>query len=119
MIEMMDTGSERALGIRITGKIEREDMDKIVKAAEAGFKKFEKLTVYVEVVSFGGISLSALIEDLAFAIPNYGRFEKKAVVSDKEWLGKVANWSDKFVPGITVRHFTPDERDKALEWVRA
>ena len=119
MIEWIETGSKKAVGIRISGKIERADMEKIIGGVKAKFAQNEKLGVYVELESFEGISFEALIQDLKFGLPNIRRFNKKAVVSQKEWLGKIAEISDRVFPGIEIRHFPFEQKEEAMEWVKA
>jgi hypothetical protein len=118
MIELIDTQSPRAIGIKIAGKIERPDVDKLRKAIDEKLEHTGKLGAYVELESFGGISLDALVEDLKLFIPYLNKFDKKAVVSDEEWVGNIAEIAGKLVPGIEVRHFTPDQKEEAMEWVR-
>jgi hypothetical protein len=119
MIELIETGSTKAIGIRISGKIEKADMEKMIKQAEVKFAQNEKLGIYVELESFEGISFEALIQDLKFALPNIKRFHKKAVVSRREWLGKIAEISDRVLPGIEIRHFPLAQKEDAMEWVKA
>ena len=117
MIEIIETGSNRVIGLRISGRIEKSDMDRVVQATEEKFALADKLGIFVEVESFGGISFEALMEDIRFAFPNLKRFDKKAVVSDKQWHGTMARISDKLFPGIEVRHFAPEQREEALRWL--
>jgi hypothetical protein len=118
MIELIDTQSPRAIGIKISGKIERPDIDKLREAIDKKLEHSEKLGAYLELESLGGISLDALVEDLRVFIPLLGRFDKKAVVSSEQWVDNIIDMAGKFVPGIEVRHFTPEQRLEAMEWVR-
>ena len=119
MIELIDTHSPKAIGVKIRGKIEGPDIGKVIKEVEAKLSQGEKLRVYVELESFGGISPDALIEDLKFVLPHLKDFERKAVVSDHEWMGKLVEIGDKFFPGLEVKHFSTEEKEKAMEWVTA
>jgi hypothetical protein len=118
MIELIDTQSPRAIGIKIAGKIERPDVDKLRKAIDEKLEHTGKLGAYVELESFGGISLDALVEDLKLFIPYLNKFDKKAVVSDEEWVSNIAEIAGKLVPGIEVRHFNQKQKVEAMEWVR-
>ncbi|MFQ6028973.1 MAG: STAS/SEC14 domain-containing protein [Dehalococcoidia bacterium] len=118
MIELIDLHSPKGVGFKISGKIERPDLDRVIEAIEAKRGQDEKLGVYVELESFGGISLDALVEDIKFGLPKFSRFGKKAVVSGSDWLEKLAEVSDKLLPGIEVRHFSPEEKEEAQDWVR-
>ena len=119
MIELIETNSPKAVGVKICGKIEKSDVEDMIKAIEEKLEQGEKLGIYVEYEAFGGISLDALVEDIKFGIPNIKNFNKKAVVSGKDWLGKLVEISDKLFPSIEVRHYSLEEKEEAMEWVRA
>jgi len=118
MIELLNNQSPNVIAMKIVGKIEKSDMDGLIKDIQGKLEHVDKLGIYVELESFGGISLNALIEDIKFAFPNLKKFNKKAVVSDKEWLGKVVEVGNKFFPSMESRHFSLDQRDEALAWVK-
>lgn len=118
MIELIPMDSGNVVGIRIAGKIEKADMDRIVEAVSEKLQSHEKLRIYVELESFGGISFEALIEDLKLGFSNLKKFEKKAVVSDKTWIAKLADWGGQLIPSLEVRHFTWAERTEAIAWVQ-
>lgn len=117
MIEILDLETAGVIGVRIAGKIEKADIDRVVAATKAKFDEAEKLGIYVEVESLDGISFEALLEDLKFALPNLGKFRKKAVVSEKQWMETTAAIGNRLFPGIEVKHFSPDETAEARTWV--
>ena len=119
MIDLIPIESEKVVGIRINGKIEKTDMEKITREMEEKLKSQEKLRIYVELQSFGGISFEAFIEDIKLGFSHLREFERKAVVSDKTWVAKLADWGGQLIPSMEVKHFTFEERDKALAWVQA
>lgn len=100
MFEIIDFDNEKVLGVAISGKISTGDIDKTVKLAEQEFKNSEKLSIYVEMESFEGISLEAFFKDLKFGVKNFGKFDKKAVVTDKAWVKKLGEFSDKLFGSI-------------------
>lgn len=117
MIELIEI-APKVLGLKILGKIREEDMHNMIAVCEKKMESAERIAVYVEVVEMGGISFNALVEDLKFALPNLKRFSKKAVVSDSKWHEPLIKIGDKLFPSIEVRHFTPEQREDALEWVK-
>lgn len=117
MIELIDIKSPRAVGFRICGKIDKPDLDRVIEAVEDKLSRTEKMGVYVEVESFGGISFDALLDDIKFALPKLNRFDKKAVVSDEAWMANTAKYVNKIFSGIEIRHFTPEEKEEAKKWV--
>lgn len=118
MIELIDLDSPKAVGLRLAGKMEEADMARPVKAIEEKLASSEQVAIYVEVESFTGVSFDALVEDIRFALPNFKKFNKKAVVSDKQWMEKLTRVADKFLPSIELRHFSSDQREEARAWVK-
>ncbi|OEU69860.1 MAG: hypothetical protein BA863_06680 [Desulfovibrio sp. S3730MH75] len=117
MIELIEIDSSKAVGFKISGKIEEKDMKLVIDTVNEKLKYEEKLAIYVELVEFGGISLKALVEDIKFAFPNMKKFTKKAVVSDKSWHETLTEISDKLFPFIELKHFGVAEKEKAKLWV--
>lgn len=117
MMELMEI-APKVLGLKIDGKITEEDMKSMIAVCEKKMETQDRIAVYVEVIEMGGISFSALVEDLKFALPNFKRFSKKAVVSDSKWHEPMIKIGDKLFPSIEVKHFNLDEKEKALEWVK-
>ncbi len=118
MIEILPITVDHVIGIRILGKISKEDIERIIQTVRASMDQTDKkLGVYVELVDWGGISLDALWEDLKFGLPNLSRFAKKAVVTDKTWVATLAEIG-RFFPGIEVRCYPFEEKDLALQWIQ-
>ncbi len=119
MIELIPIESENVVGIRIDGKIEKADMEKITRLIDERLQTYEKLRIYVELESFGGISFEAFIKDIKLGFSHLKQFEKKAVVSDKTWVAKLADWGGQLIPSMEVKHFTWEEKEQAKAWVQA
>jgi hypothetical protein len=119
MIELIDLQSDHTVGMRISGKIERPDIDRVYEVINDKLGRVQKLSVYVEVDHLGGITFDALIEDVVQGVPKIFRLKKKAVVSSAKWLEVFTKIGDKLLPSIEARHFTPDEREQAKAWVVA
>jgi hypothetical protein len=66
MLEMIDIGVENAVAYRLEGKITEEEMTSILTLFKERIEKGEKLNVYQEVVSIGGVELDAMIENFKF-----------------------------------------------------
>ncbi|MGB7290719.1 MAG: STAS/SEC14 domain-containing protein [Thermodesulfobacteriota bacterium] len=118
MIEIIPTETDNLIGCKIDGKVKTEDIEKVANYIEDKFTKNKRLRIYVEVVKLEGISLEALFKDLKLGIKHFKDFDKKAVVTDKEWMKKVAAIADKIFPNIDVKCFSFEEKEKALEWAK-
>jgi len=116
MVKIIDFENEKVIGMSIDGKIETGDIELVATLCEKKFKKNEKLSIYVEMKSFNGISLEAFFKDLKFGIKNFGKFDKKAVVTDKSWIKKLGNFSDKLFGSIEIKCFSFEEKNEAQKW---
>ncbi|MEB3355962.1 MAG: STAS/SEC14 domain-containing protein [Synechococcales bacterium] len=119
MLEILSMPVENVVGLRISGKIEASDFDRAIAVVEEKLKLFDRLRVYVEVDNLTGLSLEALIKDLQFTLRHYKDFEREAVVSDRQWLQRLAAVGDRLFPSIDVRHFDVSEKEQALAWVQS
>lgn len=118
MIEIIDTGADNVIGCKVDGRIEKQDILKVTEYVEEKLKTHEKLRVYVEVEKLGLMKPEALFKDLQFAIKHFKKFEKKAVVTDKKWVNKIAPVVDKLFPKIELKCFETSKKAEALEWVK-
>ena len=129
MIDIIPTNTDNVIGCKIVGKIYTEDIEKLANYIEDKLLKSKKLRIYVEVAKLEGISLEALFKDLILfaggveyllklGIKHFNDFDKKAVVTNKEWMKKVAALADKVFPNIEVKCFSFEEKEKALEWAK-
>jgi hypothetical protein len=119
MIQLMPMPVDNVIGVKISGKLEKADIDKTTKAIEEKLTIHGKVNIYAEIESFKGMSLDALVADVKFAFPHLRDFHKKAIVSEKHWIEKLVAISDKLFPSAEVRHFSFDQKDDALRWVQA
>ncbi|MDE1465292.1 STAS/SEC14 domain-containing protein [Spartinivicinus poritis] len=117
MVEIFPLISDKVIAIEVDGKIEKIDVDRLVKVIDDKLKHHSQLNIFVEMKSFSGIALDALVEELKFALSHFKKFGKKAIVSDKTWIEKAVVISDKLFPSIEVQSFAPEEREKAIEWL--
>ena len=116
-VQLIPHKADRIIGLNIDGSIASEDIDRLAKMMEKRFSQGEKLRVYAEVNNWSGMSLAALIKDLRFSLQHLDDFEKEAIVSDNKWLEALAALGNTLFSGIEVKHFTFEDKEKALEWI--
>ncbi|MGF1541775.1 MAG: STAS/SEC14 domain-containing protein [Pleurocapsa sp.] len=116
-IRLIPHKPDQIIGLNIDGKIETEDLDRIIQSIDNKLKQGQKLRIYVEVKNWSGMSIEAFIQDLRFSWQHFQDFEKEAIVSDHLWLKTLAAVGNTLFSGIEVKHFTFDQRDQALEWI--
>ncbi len=116
-VQLIPHRSDHIIGLNIDGWIDTEDIERITKLIEPRLKQGEKLRIYAEVNSWSGMSLGAFVKDLRFSLQHLKDFDKEAIVSDRKWLESLAAVTNTLFSSIEVKHFLPDEKDKALEWL--
>ena len=119
MLELIPTGNDRVIGLHIQGTVETADFDKVIREIENQLKLHPKLRIYAEIESLEGMSPEALWKDLKFTFQHFRDFEREAVVSERRWLEKWSNFSNKLFSSIEVKHFHFDQKQRALEWVKS
>ena len=119
MLELIDIGVENAVAYRFGGKITEEEMTTILTVFKEKIEKGEKLIVYQEVVSIGGVELDAIIEKYKFFRDvGFSHFDKVAVVAHTKWLHKLVDLEDKIFKSINMKGFSVDEKDQAVEFLK-
>lgn len=118
MIEEISFLADNVIGFCIAGKVETQDMTKVIDRIKTVIASCDTVNIYVEIEKFDGVSLGALIEEIKFVFPIFTKFKKEAIVSSKEWIKKFTAIADKLFPSIEVKHFSFEEKDQALKWVQ-
>jgi len=95
MMELIELQEDHIVGLRIDGKVDNETFDRVLAEIEDRLTRHDKIRLYVELVSLGGIGLEALFKDMKFGLGNWRRFEREAVVSDRSWVHKIASVADR------------------------
>lgn len=119
MTQLIPLTTDHIVGYRIEGTVSETDFDRIARAIEDKLKQHDKLQLYVEIASFKGISLEALLKDFVFGIKYFNRFDRIVVVTDKDWINKVVSLEGALIPGLEANAFTFDEKERAMEWLLA
>ncbi len=119
MLELIDIGVENTVAYRVGGKITEEEMTAILSTFKEKIEKGEKLNVYQEVVSIGGVELDAMIEKFKFFRDvGFSHFDKIAVVTHAKWLHKLVDLEDKIFKSINMKGFSVEEKDQAIEFLK-
>jgi hypothetical protein len=120
MIEILEMHPSNVLGMKVSGKIEKEDIEAIIPAMKEKVAACDKVNLYVEIESLTGMSLDAVIEKFRYALFSIKHIKKEAVVADASWMTTLLDVAGKLYhvyPGIEVKHFPKEKRDEALEWI--
>jgi len=119
MLTLIPFDDDRVVGARISGKITRPEFDAVAAALETALAKHDKVRFYAEMETFGGVAMDALFQDLKFGLRHWQQFEREAVVTDQDWMRRLALLADKLLPSIDVKVFARDDMDSARAWICA
>lgn len=119
MIELIKTPAADILGLRIDGKIREDDITEMKEALEAQLLHYPKVNIYVELKNFNGITLKALWQHIKKMLPRATKINKKAVITDTNWVHSVGAASSKLAPlfDLQVKTFTFADKAAAMKWV--
>ena len=108
------------IALKVSGTITGEDLDAIMDRTEAVMAVNDKVHVFVETESIGGMQLSAFPRHMSRAMPLFGKlnqFGRVAVVADQAWMRVGTRLESALLPNISYRVCDPGERDEAFAWV--
>jgi len=120
MLEIIDIGIPNAVAYRFGGKITEEEMTSVIARFREKIDLGEKLIVYQEVVSFGGVTFDAMAEKLKFFLDvGISHFSKVAVVAHKKWIHHLVDIEGKLFKGIDMKGFSIEEKNKAVAFLKS
>jgi hypothetical protein len=121
MIETIRFDEPNVVGLRLDGKIDNDSYDRTIAEIQNALDNNDKIRIYAEVVKFGGISVEKFFENFKVKFGFFkelDKFEKEAIVSDKQWIEGLVKAGDKLFPSVEVRYFSFDDKEDALAWVK-
>jgi len=109
---------EDILGILVSGKVTKEDYDRLNPLMEGLKAKNGKIKLLLNIKEFKWPTTKAMWEDLKMGFNYLGTIKAIAVISDKEWLEETAEVVGTIIPKLKVEGFEPDEHTEAVEWLK-
>jgi hypothetical protein len=120
MLEIIDIGIPDAVAYRLGGKITEDEMTSVIALFREIIDRGEKLIVYQEVVSFGGVAFDAMTEKLRFFLDvGLSHFNKIAVVTHKKWIHQLVDLEGKLFRDIDMKGFSIEDKDKAVAFLKS
>ncbi|MFN3325437.1 MAG: STAS/SEC14 domain-containing protein [Bryobacteraceae bacterium] len=119
MIEVLPAPNHVA-AFRAHGLVTGDDFQKVIDETEAKLKTNERIGVYSDVMDFTDATGEAIAKRVQYGLSKLGdinRFARMAVITNKNWIRAVADWSAKLLPKSQIRVFDESERQSAMEWV--
>jgi hypothetical protein len=120
MLERIPDLPDGVLGFVAKGRLHQDDYESVLMPAVSdALEQHDKLRLlYVLGDEWDGMSVGAIWDDTRVGMAHVTRWEKIAVVSDKEWLRHSVDIFGYLMPG-EVKAFGLDEEADARAWVVA
>ena len=118
MIEIMNDVPPHVVGFRATGKVTREDYEKIVMpAVENQAKTFNKINFILWLdTDVSNYTFGAWVDDALVGLKHLTHWHKVAIVSHSNAVKKITDIFGHLVPG-TYKGFRTSELETAKTWV--
>lgn len=118
MIEVLEGGTGKVIGLKIVGKLLHEDYQRFVPMLERLIEEHGSVRCLIEMADFQGMELRALWDEIKFDVRHGRQIERCAVVGDRAWEAWMTRLSRPLFPNAERRYFIVAERDKAWEWIK-
>ena len=111
---------QNRLDLELSGKLGSEDMKAALDELETQSRDIENGTMLYEIVEFNLPSLGAIAIELSRLPALLGlisKFRKAAVLTDRSWLKRASELEGLVIPGLEIKAFDRDERERAELWL--
>ena len=119
MIELLSDMPAGVAGIRISGRVDGDDLREFKPVMQKLLDTDEIRMVEVIASDYEGFGPGGLVEDLRLGFgalfQRHSAFKRVAVVSDKEWIAHTLHALAWMVPG-EIALFGLDELERAKQW---
>lgn len=116
MVEKLPKSGGRVLGYRVDGRIEGDELTKMLREMESVIEREGEVRLLVQLEGFPTTDLDALTEDLSFWLEHGNDIERYAVVGDSTLLDWAADVGGTMT-SVDVQYFAESEMRDAWEWV--
>lgn len=118
MIEIINDLPENVIGFRATGKVTKEDYEKVLMpAVDAHSKKFNKLNFLLWLdTDVSNYTFGAWVDDALVGIKHLTHWHKVAIISHYDIIKKFTNVFGHLVPG-EYKGFKTTDLVEAKKWV--
>ncbi len=120
MLDRITDLPDDVIGFVAKGELTSDDYEKVmIPAVDQALGDHDKIRMlYVLSGEFEGLTAGAAWDDTRVGFSHITRWEKIAVVTDKDWVRHSVEIFGYLMPG-EVKGFTPAEESAALAWVAA
>lgn len=118
MLTFIPSQDSQTIAFEVEGTVAKQDLQELEQEIGKRFPKDQPFNAYAVIRQVKMPTVNALIEEAKIDIKRWSQYHKLAVVSEKDWLGTIANLSD-HLPGIQAKHFKMNEMDEAWHWIKS
>lgn len=121
MLELLPSGADHVVAMKISGRVTAPDLQVAIDAIEAVKKAQPRVSLYTELDEMRWMTFTAFLRDLGYGLTQVGdldRYYRAAVLSDKHWVRHLARLENRLFRRMEIRAFSVRDKPKALEWVR-
>ncbi len=119
MFKVIKNGANR-LDIELSEKLDTEDMRVALDELISKSENIEKGNILYEIIDLPVPSLGAIGVELS-RLPEVfelvKKFDRIAVLTDKDWLKKVSELKGALYPGLEIKAFNRDQKAEAEVWL--
>jgi len=119
MFKVEQNGTNR-LDVQLSGKLDTEEMKIALEELVSKSKEIEKGKMLYDVIDFHLPSLGAIAIEFS-RLPSMFRFirkfERAAVLTDKNWIKKVSEFEGMLIPGLEIKAFDRNRKEEAEAWL--
>ncbi|MCC6145919.1 MAG: STAS/SEC14 domain-containing protein [Candidatus Hydrogenedentes bacterium] len=117
MHQWLSGSDEKALGLRVWGKLDTDEYKEILQRLEGEIQRENKVNLLLEMGELDGVSPGALWEDTKFDMHHFRDIQRLAVVGHSKFERFMTTISKPFT-SEDARFFTPEQTDEAWAWVK-
>lgn len=117
MIQILNLDKENLISAKLSGKISKEDVEKVHKSIHDIIKLNKKVDFYFEMDDFNGYTLKGFWEDIKTDTAHIDDYGKMAFVGDKKWQEWAAKATD-FFTSSEVKFFELKNKEAAKNWIK-
>lgn len=117
MFEVLDNTRGHTVSIKVFGKTEKQDYDKIIPVLLKTIRDFEKANLYIEFDYLNAITPNTIWEDFKAFIKSIGKINKIAIVSNNYIFKDLVNESKPLL-GIELRYYSYIDKKSAQNWIK-
>jgi hypothetical protein len=119
MFKVIPNGVNR-IDIQLSGKLNAEDMKIALDELADKSKHIENGKMLYEIINFHLPSLAAISIEFSRIPAMWGlmkKFNRAAVLTDKDWLKKISEFEGVLFPGLEIKAFDRDQKAEAEAWL--